>query len=157
MSHSHCCPSVQRAIENRHSPLEWNDELATCTLSFHDSGGYSILRFCPYCGHAFPIVAAVAKTMAETQEETNRILQELQGVVTLSDLTARLGPPVLSLTLHSEADEPLETDPAIRRHRYSVCDGKIEVRVREFHSGRIKYVVGPTLLRHTTDRDGGHE
>ncbi len=157
MSHTHCCQSVQRAIENRHSPLEWSVDLETCTLSYHDSGGYSILRYCPYCGHAFPIVATIAKTMAETQEETNRVLQDLKDALTLADLTAQLGPPVLSLTLHSETDEPVESDPAIRRHRYSACNGRIEVRVREFRSGRIKFVVGPSLPRHATDHDGGHE
>lgn len=151
MSQSRCCPSIEHAIENRHSPLEWNDELETCTLSFHDSGGYSILRYCPYCGQAFPFVAAVAETMARTREEASRIVEELRGIQSLTELIARLGQPALTLNLHLDDHATIDADAPVRRHRFVVGEGKLEVLAQELQSGRIDVSVAP-IWRKTTDR-----
>lgn len=105
-----CCPSLQRETSLANGPLLIDDELNEIHLLHGANGrdGYSILRFCPFCGTEIVRSNRSSYFHSLEQSEIDAIRLKMKGIMNMQDVEHTLGKPDNITIITSSHHGPIE-------------------------------------------------
>lgn len=129
------CGFLEREADNPASPILFDKQLGEYHLVYQNSQtGGTIIYHCPFCGGAAPPSKREALFTAIPDEEAQRLYQLFDGMRTLQEVIAALGPPDkeekrgLTVGQHEE-DGQAPTMRSFRTLRYTHLSDSADVVV----------------------------
>jgi hypothetical protein len=87
------CGVLESASKEPDHVIRWDGEMHEYYIAYGSHGGRMMIYYCPFCGGKTPESRRDSMFAHVTQEEETRILNLFKGLRTVSDVTARFGPP----------------------------------------------------------------
>ncbi len=119
-------------------PITFDAEMNEYHLMHLDErAGYSMIRFCPWCGGAAPRSLRAAFFSTITQEEEDRLRELLRDIKTLDDAIEKLGKPDADLndgvvTKTPGSDEAPQTIKSYRALLFGGLSTTADVRLTDY-------------------------
>ena len=86
------CGVLEKASQEPNHPIRWDERLNEYYIA-NGGSGRMMVYYCPFCGGSTPQSRRASLFAHVTDEEEARIYNLFKGVRTVSDVTARFGPP----------------------------------------------------------------
>jgi hypothetical protein len=124
-----CCRNLARALQHPDSPLKYDAQLSEYRLNLA-TGGYSWIRYCPFCGTRLPESKRDSLFFEPSEQDLSQIA-ELSNIDDMSSLCERLGSPV----------EIVENN-GFRQHRFANWK-TVDLIVQQAAGKELKYLAVP--------------
>ena len=133
-----CCASLAKTVRNAYWNVVYDDEMNEVHVLAVDPKGYTILRFCPFCGVRLPPSTRPAGLDWNSNDDTRALEALCSRLRTLECADAVLRELGSSFELRTAPNTSTRPDPWTHLYLYRKLRGEFGLQIRKYANGSLR-------------------